>query len=156
MRCRVWECTSWLSPLGATGWTVVFPLLPKAGTVSQEKLEVYLDLQRLARRRRLLRRLHTMSFSCRRRSLAGTTLAIFEQILRAVTVVIQSSRFCGRTVRTSEGRASLRREGLALGSESPLKVKGAARLSRPVGADLEDTATLPTALGTTLAGEKRS
>ena len=156
MRCRVWECTSWLSPLGATGWTVVFPLLLKLGTVSQEKLEVYLDLLRAGRLCRLLRRLHTMSFSCRRRSPAGTTLAIFEQILRAVTVVIQSSRFCGRTERDSEGRASLRREGLALGSESPLKAKGGVRLSRPVGTDLEDLVMPPTVRGTTLAGEKRS
>ena len=156
MRCRVWECTSWLSPLGATGWTVAFPLLPKLGTVSQEKLEVYLDLLRAGRRCHLLRRLHTMSFSCRRRSPAGTTLAILGQILRAVIAAILSSRFCERTVRTSAGQGSPRREGLALGSESPLKAKDAARLFRPVGPDPGGTATLPTALGTTHAGEIKS
>ena len=155
MRCRVWGCTSCLSLLGETGWTLVFPLPLMHGMVSQEMSEEYQDLMRPVWRCLLLL-LPTMSFNCLRRSPADTMLVIFEQTLRAVIVVTQSFRFCGRTVRTSEGRASLRREGLALGSESPLKAKGGVRLSRPVGTDLEDLVMPPTVRGTTLAGEKRS
>ena len=85
----------------------------------------------------------------------GITLATSEQTPRAVTVAIQYSRSCERTVRTSAGQGLPRREGPALGSESPLKGKGVDLPYRPEGPDQEDLATRLTVLGTIRAGEKR-
>ena len=155
VRCRGSGCTSWPRRTGTTGWTTAFLHLLTAGTVLQEKLAGYLESQKMGRNLRLLH-LHSTSSSCQRRSPVGIMLAISGQTQRAVTVAIQYSRFCERTARTSAGQGLPRRGGPALGSESPLKGKGADLPYRPEGLDPEGTATRPTALGTILAGEKRS